>query len=199
LCEETLEKTEALAYRWGLRAPWAALLVLQLAIGNVRSQPEKPSFIYDFSPLWGEIVKEIDLKPIWDIIGPIPEGTPLTVNGPRDVVLLALNYRPEAESRDDFLKRVRRAARTAMDEIEEDLSHSVGLERAGVRSELRSHVRLLYLAICPDPGLGRPLTNEEIVLREHVENETTVSKAVNSIAGLLDIHTGRRPGRPPKP
>ena len=76
------------------KAPWAALLVLQFAIVNVRSQPEEPSFIADFPIGWVELVKEIDLTPIWDMIGPIPEGTPLSVDGPCDVVLLALRYSP---------------------------------------------------------------------------------------------------------
>jgi hypothetical protein len=118
-------------------------LVLRLAIVNVRSRPEKPSFIFDIPVGWVEFVKKIDLTPIWDMIGPMPEGTPSTVDGPRDVVLLAEAYNPVAESRHDFENRLLGAARTAMGEIEEYLIRSPGLERVE-KSEIERDVRRLY-------------------------------------------------------
>lgn len=199
-CEGVLEQAKSLASRWGLKAAWSPPLVLRVAIDNVRSLAEEPLFLFNYQPGWFEPLKDIDLTPLWESIGTVPEGLPSSVAGPRNVVLLALEYIPAAENRPAFESRLLSKARSAMDEIEQDLRHSVGLERANPRSELNRHVRWLYLAICPDPhNAGWPLTNDKIAERESVVEETTVSKAVNNLARMLKIQLKRPPGPRPKP
>jgi hypothetical protein len=92
-----------------------------------------------------------------------------------------------AESRRAFENRLLAAAHTAMDEIEEDLVRSTRLERAGLRSELETHVGWLYERI----ALKR--VPKQIAL-EIGGIQSTVEDGILSIARLLDIQLPRNRG-----
>ena len=121
----------------------------------------------------------------------------MSTTGPAGLVLVAMEYDPIMDTRSSFEKKLLKSVRSKTSEVAGTLESTRDLEARGRKSTLDVHVRWLYLAICPDAKIGRPLTNEEIRERGDLSEETTVSKAVNRLAKMLSLELMRTPG--PRP
>jgi hypothetical protein len=80
------------------------------------------------------------------------------------------------------------------DRLMESAGYTIYAER-----EMVNHIHWLFLAICPDSELGRPLTYQEIADRESTSEDgmdtSTITKAVLRLAKLLDIDLRKSRGR----
>jgi hypothetical protein len=128
------------------------------------------------------------------------DSLPKTVQVDSQVIFVVDSYNPSRETREGFLNRATKELRRQADEVEAAFK-SAGLETMTGKSEMERHIYWLYLAISPDPDLGRAMNSEEIAGEDASEKgleSSAVRKAVDKLARDLGIKLAGKRGRPRK-
>jgi hypothetical protein len=187
--EPLISNAKALAEKWGLKAPWAPAKIIWEANINY-----SPNMVYPHEGLSPDFKDYRFPLNAMCVISPVPPPDERRVK-------LDMEYDPSRETRasarDNVIKEFERQAA-----IIERRFEAKGMVPLPNRWELATHVRWLYLSICPDPKTGRPCRFNEIATREQFGDigvyEPAVRKAVNQLAKKLEISLPNRLGRPRK-
>ena len=187
------------ALDWGLRADWAAGLVVNSALYSVQLDQTYFGSVETAGAWSGR--RSVDTGSLSQVLG---VDLPTELNVDATAILIVDHYDPTLETWDAFQKRILVDLRSQRDEIEQDMEET-GWKKSSGKSSLDDHVAWLFLAIFPDPELGRPLYFLEIAdvlsdQSEHIPDENSITRAISGTGGLaaqLGIELPHSQGRPP--
>lgn len=198
---DLIHEVKAMAHHWGLRSDWGPALIFQNAV--IGSQVRSPRFR----------THEWDTLPTVGQKDAYPNPIPVFVSSGGPNIVVEARYRPEIYGHDEFKNLLMAEIEPQMKTVEEQALRR-GKELIPYKPALEYYIWWLYLAICPDPNLGRPLIYREIADRHYYREieerhctethepigEDTVSKAIGGKKGLairLGITLPNKQGRPP--